>query len=296
MRKAVTIILTAAFFAASGRSQTKQLDCTDESNRPECKAAMAKQKLDSVLKSISETKAGLDVMALKSKLSAAEFGVMGAIVKGAPYSAEAITESVLTLGDGNRIRHNSSVLVFRDSEGRTARQDNATHQTVIMDPVANVSYAIDTEKQTAYQRPLTVSVKAYADKMAAEITSKTLADIKRGTRETIVIQPEKQLSHNESLGQMTIEGIVADGTRSTLVIPADTVGNERPIETVSERWYSPDLKIDVMTERIDPRTGDVTFRLTNIRRGEPDRSVFEVPPGFTVEPDSSAKKPSVTRK
>lgn len=59
--------------------------------------------------------------------------------------------------------------------------------------------------------------------------------------------------------------------------------NEQPIHIVSERWHSPDLKTVVLTRRSDPRTGEHTYRLTNIVRGEPDPSLFQVPADYTVE-------------
>ena len=55
------------------------------------------------------------------------------------------------------------------------------------------------------------------------------------------------------------------------------MGNERPIEIVSERWYSPDLQVVVMTQHSDPRFGETSYRLTNIDRSEPAKSLFEVP-------------------
>src|SRR5215813_9817975 len=46
----------------------------------------------------------------------------GKVVKGAPYSAEAVTETIQTLGDGNRIVNRITSMVYRDSEGRTRRE------------------------------------------------------------------------------------------------------------------------------------------------------------------------------
>src|SRR5262245_38763096 len=85
----------------------------------------------------------------------------------------------------------------------------------------------------------------------------------------------------ESLGAQTIEGVTAEGTRRTLTIPAGEIGNTLPIECVEETWYSPELQITVMSKFRDPRTGETTYRLTNISRSEPDRSLFEVPPDYT---------------
>jgi hypothetical protein len=87
----------------------------------------------------------------------------------------------------------------------------------------------------------------------------------------------------ESLGKQNIEGVEAEGTRTTVTIPAGEIGNERPIEIVSERWYSPELQLVVMTRNSDPRSGETTYRLTNISRTEPAKSLFEVPADYTVK-------------
>jgi hypothetical protein len=86
---------------------------------------------------------------------ASEMSIDGRVVKGAPYSAQAITESTRTLSDGNRIKHKNSATVYRDSEGRTRRDQELgavgpwamagePHQTIfINDPVAGVNYILD---------------------------------------------------------------------------------------------------------------------------------------------------------
>jgi hypothetical protein len=84
------------------------------------------------------------------------------------------------------------------------------------------------------------------------------------------------------LGTRTIEGVTAQGTRTTRTIPAGEVGNEQPLVITSETWYSPDLKVLVLSKAEDPRIGVTTYRLTNISRAEPAASLFEVPAEYTV--------------
>lgn len=65
----------------------------------------------------------------------------GKVVKGAPYSAEMVTETNQMLADGNVISRTKSGAVYRDGEGRT-RQETATadgtaRTVFINDPVAN---------------------------------------------------------------------------------------------------------------------------------------------------------------
>ncbi len=81
----------------------------------------------------------------------------------------------------------------------------------------------------------------------------------------------------EDLGTRDFEGVSAEGTRRITIIPAGAIGNELPIETVYERWYSKDLGMVVYSKNSDPRFGEQTYKLTNIVRAEPDPSLFSVP-------------------
>jgi hypothetical protein len=85
-----------------------------------------------------------------------------------------------------------------------------------------------------------------------------------------------------SLGKRDFDGVSADGTRTTWTIPAGRIGNEKPIEIASERWYAPDLMLVVHTRYLDPRSGESTYRLTQLKRGEPDASLFKVPADYAV--------------
>src|SRR5229473_2517328 len=50
--------------------------------------------------------------------------VGGTPVKGAPYSAQAVTETIQTLADGNRIVQKSTAMLYRDSLGRERREES----------------------------------------------------------------------------------------------------------------------------------------------------------------------------
>jgi hypothetical protein len=81
--------------------------------------------------------------------------------KGAPYSAEAVNESVQTLADGNRIVNKNTSRMFRDAEGRTRMEntiapgamwvpkDGDFSITLITDPVAGVHYTLNNREKTA---------------------------------------------------------------------------------------------------------------------------------------------------
>ena len=95
-----------------------------------------------------------------------EFAFDGKPIKGAPYSADAVTETTQVLGDGNRIVNRSTATLYRDSEGRTCREQTLKSiggvtsgalplQTImISDPVAGVSYSLDPGSRTAHKSPM----------------------------------------------------------------------------------------------------------------------------------------------
>lgn len=242
----------------------------------------------------------------------AEAGIAGKVVKGAPYSATAATETVQVLADGTRITHQSSSSVARDSEGRTRREnslpaigpwtnDGSTPKLVsINDPVAGTTYMLDERTKTARKllmhRPMPAPAGtgepvmmernvhiagpgpgpgvSHAGGENVMIIHRVVED---GAANAAVPQPK-----DEQLGQETIEGVVADGTRTTVTLPAGSVGNDRPIEIVDERWYSPELQTTVLSKHNDPRMGETTFRLTKVSRAEPSASLFQVPPDYQI--------------
>jgi hypothetical protein len=112
--------------------------------------------------------------------------------------------------------------------------------------------------------------------------------LRRGNPETKMIEEKERTGfRNEDLGTQAVEGVNAVGTRTTITIPAGQIGNERAIEIVDERWFSPELKTMVMTRHSDPRSGEVVYHLTNINRTEPDHSLFEIPTDYALREESA---------
>ena len=87
----------------------------------------------------------------------------------------------------------------------------------------------------------------------------------------------------ETLAPTQLEGVLAEGHRNTTTIAAGAIGNEQPITIVSEEWRSPDLGVLVLTDHKDPRSGESSYQLLNIVRGEPDASLFQVPADYTIK-------------
>jgi hypothetical protein len=233
--------------------------------------------------------------------------VMGPAVKGVPYSATELAENSQTLTDGTNIDRKTQTNVYRDSEGRMRRE--TADQVTIWDPVAGVSYLLDTKTQTAHKMMVASYVASGAGLhvMAGggDVTyvahggfaagASTLPDVlpppppflssevKLGPKMVMVARDgQKPAGKTESLGNQTINGVNATGTRATSTIDTGVIGNDRPIQIVSESWYSPELQTMVKSNHSDPRMGQETFELTNISRTEPSPDLFQVPVGYEI--------------
>ena len=78
------------------------------------------------------------------------------LVKGAPYSAEVVTESNRALSDGNVISHKNVNRVYRDGAGRVRQEtyrNGELRSVYISDPVAGTSYALLPRKKIAIATP-----------------------------------------------------------------------------------------------------------------------------------------------
>lgn len=230
--------------------------------------------------------------------------VMGKTVKGAPYSADEITESLQVLSDGTRISHQSQTTVYRDSEGRVRREGPG--KVVIFDPVAGFSYTLDPVSKTAmksimgtlvdHTKKFFVMRSAPGPKPDPATQSKADLDKLKAEMAAQLEQASAKLAArggpppHEDLGQRVIDGIAAKGTLTVETVLAGAIGNDRPFRVLDERWVSTDLQTALLTRHTDPRSGEETFRLTNVQRSEPATDLFMVPADYQVVSSSDAMK------
>jgi hypothetical protein len=213
----------------------------------------------------------------RARFFGAELFSAGKVVTGAPYSAQTVSEHTQVLADGNTIHTTTTASVYRDSQGRTRReqevgaigpwaaQGGPRKVVAIGDPVGRAIYMLNPDTQVARQMPFPAR-----------------GQDRRQAREARPKQENPNVK-TESLGTQVIGGVTAQGTRITRTIPAGQVGNEAPIVITIERWYSPELQTDVMRKEVNPQFGQTTFQLTNIVRAEPEASLFQVPSNYTIK-------------
>ena len=213
-----------------------------------------------------------------------EAGLGGKTVTGAPFSAKFSTQTTQTLSDGNQIQRSTTGTISRDSQGRTRRDMTlpsvgpwaasgkpAPHVVFLNDPVAGVNYVLQPDEKVAR-------------KIARPGRE---GNARRGRRGGKPGPPPGDEGGPDvvatPLGAQVINGVSAEGTRYTRTIPVGAIGNGKPIVITTERWYSNDLQMVVLSKRSDPRTGETISQLTGIQRNEPDAALFQVPGDYTVK-------------
>ena len=198
-----------------------------------------------------------------------------------PFSADVIDETTRVLADGNRIHEENHGKLYRDSQGRVRNEMESKppfpdapvwSHTTIYDPVQQLTIFLDTRNKVAQVHHMKGMTPAQSvTKPPVRSASPPIDRLKMAA------------TSSEQLGSMDIEGFTVSGTRRTITIQAGAVGNDKPITTVEETWYSPQLKQPLLQKRDDPRMGQTVHKLVNIQVGEPDPLLFQAPPDYEVK-------------
>jgi len=236
-------------------------------------------------------------------------GATHATVYGAPNMPHAAFSATIknsfeqTLPDGNHIRGFTRTQQARDDAGRTMRQmpvrchldEDGVPQldilVTVFDPATSTTLRWETGADArkvvrAFHAqtpsPASVGIPAPAPLTQEQLAARKLAAAHRNTA------PGR---NTEDLGDRTIVGVEAHGTRLTRTIAAGEEGNQLPVVTTRETWNSDDLRLTLMSINDDPRTGRTTIEVEDFSRTEPDPSLFAPPEGYTVE---DATRPATT--
>lgn len=229
-------------------------------------------------------------------------------VKGVPFCATVTTEHTQSFVDGNSIHTSDTSTSCRDSQGRTRRdaglnllgagpQTSAPKLITIVDPVAGVRYMLDPDDKVAHKMVLPSAPgpgsTGLPDKEERVMLYRNAGESEARGFSTNMFYRKFGPDSNETapttqnLGDQTINGIHATGTRMTTTIPSGKMGNDKPINVTSERWYSSELKATVMTRHDDPWAGELKTQFTSVNTSEPDASLFTVPSDYKIVDDKT---------
>ena len=193
----------------------------------------------------------------------------------APFTATVNTETIRQFADGSIITLKNHRAIARDTAGRIfqerrmlvpddGKHDSPVTQIEISDPVSHALYI-------CVPRELVCQVEVFSPPEPA-IPPAGSATERKGSA----------LVSQENLGKRSISDLEAVGARQTTVIDAGAIGNDRPLLSKWEFWYSPKLGVNLISKRQDPRFGTQNFEVTDISLGEPDPKLFELPSGSKV--------------
>jgi hypothetical protein len=201
---------------------------------------------------------------------------------GAPYSGKETTVKVQTLTDGTTTRETFVELLWRDAEGRTRREmiqhtDSGLeyHSIIITDPVGGMYLkwlvGYPSSRKLMHIWPVTPAqrVTAPPSPIPASRADPGSTTPRPGFR-------------RETLPPQEINGVYAEGTRTTHTFRLEGEISNRVIEVTNELWISPDLRIIVRHFHDDPRSGETITDVSDVVRGDPDPSLFQPPEGYEV--------------
>lgn len=144
------------------------------------------------------------------------------VVKNAPYSAQAVSERLQQLADGNQIERRSRTASYRDSAGRTRMEvldDEGKLRTVtIHDPVAQVTWILNPRSRSATRLPRAETTRAGAAAQAS--AARAAAEAARGAVQAQRIRIE--------------EGDVANGRQIVVRRVEEKAGDRRETVRVIE--------------------------------------------------------------
>jgi hypothetical protein len=191
-------------------------------------------------------------------------------IPGVPFSATALIENKQTMPDGSVSATRNVNLIGRDSRGRTHGEMRTRVPESIKDmpPLLEVHlYDPQTRVQTVYEPGTRIARRSLRPEPRQQANPSAASN---------------PMVKVEDLGSDTMENIDVKGTRRTVTIPAQMNTTGVDLTVVDEYWYSDDLHVNLLLRHNDPRTGEQTVTLTEVRREEPPQAFFEVPQDFKI--------------
>lgn len=196
----------------------------------------------------------------------------------APFTSALQTEWSRTLADGGEITLVNERRIARDTNGRIYQErwylvpkngEQKSYMTAIQ--------ISDPDNHTLYTcRPQThvCELTLYGPTTS---TAYQVAGPATGP-----LPNEQGNAIHDDLGHQLISGVDTVGTRESTTYNEGVFGNNRKLTVSREFWYAPQLGINLLSKRSDPRSGTQTFTIVNLSLAEPAAQLFEVPEGFSV--------------
>lgn len=209
-------------------------------------------------------------------------------IAGAPFSADVLRQSTQMQPDGSRTLVETHGKMFRDGQGRTRVETELTsgagsvarHFITIFDPVQRTSTVLNVEAKTATIFHLPAAPPLSEKQLKLIAAAQTVQVHKNGLARSASDAPE-------DLGTMTLEGFSVTGTRSAH--PAKAGTTDKTQTAFTESWFSPELRVELLSITQLPQALTENTRLINIVPGEPAPALFQAPADYKVQDNSQTK-------
>jgi hypothetical protein len=195
-------------------------------------------------------------------------------VKGRPFSAETLIEDTRVLFDGSKVKNTRSGAIYRDGAGRVRRE-----QTLDTIAGTRVLAADDKPQKLVFITDFTAGNQIFLDQNS-RVARRFRLDPK-GERRPGDSGPDEDAG--TVVGTKSIDGVTCELRRSEHEIPVGRIGNSTALKVVSERCYSTELQVVIMSSHRDPVAGLHEFTLRNIKRVEPAAELFAIPASYRIE-------------
>jgi hypothetical protein len=210
---------------------------------------------------------------------------------GVPFSAVATAQTIRRTVDGNRFVRTSTTRYYRDGQGRLrverefdaplVSDSNVVHMfsiVTINDRVSGEFYVLQPANKTVQviKHPTPAGAAYLAE------GSNSAPPISTSFEGTMILPTDHCWSEPVALGEKSIDGINAVGTRRVCTLAAGVVHNDKAITVTVEQWYSPTLGSVLVKSSQASTGGESLFKLDQIVQAEPDASLFTVPSDYKL--------------
>ena len=194
----------------------------------------------------------------------------------APFTATRVTRLETRLQNGSVMQHEVREMLSRNAQGQLYLRatpvladalSTPRQQFLIADPVAGTVFQWQTGASSG---------------IAQKMPALRHLDIHIfSSQSALTTHPPKSATvTTEDLGEQQIAGLKATGTRTTMTLPANAIGNSEPLRVVHEVWTSEDLHIPLRELDINPLTGTRTMNTEKIEPNAGPVALFHAPPGI----------------
>jgi len=189
------------------------------------------------------------------------------------HTYDFVVDTNMALAGGNVIKTQSKTSYAYDQDGRMRNVSSTAglERIVIADPTTQTVYLVCPERKEV----LRMAGAALASPPGAAPASQIPDADKSGT--------------STNLGEKTIAGVKATGTKVERTIPAGAQGNDKPLVHTSETWFSIDLATLMYSHLHMPEFGEIVMHVENLKFGDVPASTFALPEGYAIHDIAPAK-------